>query len=1022
MKTTGKDSFSGGFLVYINGVRVPATSANVSVQVDSSASASIQLPAHHILYGLGDEDVLDVAIFYLDSYRQKEAAWCLLFEGRITGQGYSNTPANESLYLTAESNMNALQDLYLNFIKKGGGKATSSKSYPNQINIRGKSYKSFLGESLSGRPLARPFDLIDNIYFSVLGSSTAKVDSRLAKLATKSVETLVTKKQQALEAKFEKQAKRVLGNPSDWEPGVYAEMLADQTKLQKDEWVKKNLGDAPTTPIDVEIRRQLKEQLKASAQKGSPTVTTGFFARYFRKIRSRNHWVCSPYIEGRPNSENPIKAHIGGGVFPVFKASKTKRYAKSIVKNSGAKYGPGGSALGLVKNLFGLYFYRITEVLAPPVYTVDKYGLPKDKFNAHGNKDNYLGWSSSLSGKKDRLCIASYLTHPSSPFIIPPACNAIFPSMRTSFNINNSYSSKPTRLYFDKKSPYGRLDFSVNSSSYATDSSRVTFPSVIAGAAQKAAGKASEEIDLLVFPEEYYRGPHPVAGQMHPTYVDLKKYASASRFGTVDRGDPVVGIPSIQGMSPQEAISSLESVDKAHKKGISSYGLYYLLARKQFLMQKYGAVSGDVSMMFNPYIICGFPCAVLSGESSGMHFYGEVVGINHTLSVTGNSTSVQLGTLRSLNDILQGISADGFDVDSYPQEPVEEVRDLLQVFEPANEYYSQILKKNEIGANSPPDFSANLEYLRLLSNLEETKALKESLQASVDGGAGDLAYRVSGTITFSEMLEATTQDIDYLTADIAKQEAASPQLAAKSIGLPAAFDFKSFLGWHNPENPEAVDFIVINNLDKLRREAQDKSFLKARSSRFGYRPDKLVPLPEMKRYFKSSADAMKIVSRPVCTLEQYIDFYSCVDLDKVISSSEGRGRGCRLGAKRDHFSGAVYYDVIRQYIGGPGVEPGTSLSQKSADLLRRFSILNDTDKTSLTLEEKSALVAKIKAIPDNALVLSGIGPTGEKVFSRLAPGDTMSFSELPDSRKDWQKLLLDYLTIIEGKKPLTAEG
>ena len=143
MSEVGKDSFSGGFLVYINGVRVPASSATVAVSIDSAAQASIALPAHYILEGLGEEDLLDVAIFYLDSYYYEKATWCLLFEGRITGQGYENTPSSESLYFTCESYSNALNDLYLNFMSKGKGTTTSNKSYPNQIDVREKSYKKF---------------------------------------------------------------------------------------------------------------------------------------------------------------------------------------------------------------------------------------------------------------------------------------------------------------------------------------------------------------------------------------------------------------------------------------------------------------------------------------------------------------------------------------------------------------------------------------------------------------------------------------------------------------------------------------------------------------------------------------------------------------------------------------------------------------------------------------------------------------------------------------------------------------
>lgn len=1032
MATLGKDSFSGGFLVYINGVRVPASSATVAVSVDAAAQASISLPAHYILEGLGEEDLLDVAIFYLDSYYHEKATWCLLFEGRITGQGYENTPSSESLYFTCESYSNALNDLYLNFMSKGKGTTTSNKSYPNQIDVRGKSYKKFLSESLSGRALARPFDLIDNIYSSVFGSSTAKLESRLDNIATKSVRDLVAKKKLAIQLKAEKNAVRLAGGYNseayssrkeydDWVEEIKADLIQEQ--------IEKNFGEYNPSTIDNDIEAGIREEIKASIYKGSSTVTTGFFSRYFRKIRSRNHWVCSPYFEGRPNTSNPIKEYIGGGVFPLFRASKTKRYAKSMAKNSGAKYGPGGSAYGVVKNIFNLYSYRISEILAPPAYTVDKYGLPKDKFEASGKRDNYMSWSSTLSKAEDRLVIASLLTHPISSFSIPPICNTIFPSCRISFSINNSYSSKPTRLYYDKKSPYGRLDFSVNSASYATDSSRVTFPSVVAGAAQKAAGKASEQIDLLVFPEEYYRGPRPMPGQMHPTYKDLSKYASASRFGTVDRGDPIVPINSIEGMDPEEAISALESVEKAYKKKISSYGVFYLLARKEFLKMKYSS-TGSLNTIFNPYLVCGFPCSILSGGNSGLHYYGEIASINHSLSPNGNSTSVQVGTIRTINSMIKGIVSDKFDVDAYPQEPVQEIRDLLQVFEAANEYYSQIFKKEEIGSKVAPEFGLQIKSLELRGYIEEYEDIIQNLQTEVDIGRGDEPYdpTIERGGTISDILKESISAQKEHERELSSLTESDPNLNPKTSGFPAAFDFKSFLGWQRKEDPSKVDYILINELDRTRRQAQpgNRRIIDSKSKKPGYQRSKLVPLPEVSKYFKSSTQAMKLVARPVCTLEQYIDFYSCVDLDLAISSIEGRGRGCRLGERNSHFSGAKFYDVIRQYIGGPGIEPGTSIAKKSRNLQDRLAKLeatreNITDPTEL--EQIAHIRRKIKeAESSEDLLLSGIGPKGFKTFARLSANQEMKLQDLPDSRKDWQRLLLEYLTIIEGTKPSLGDG
>jgi hypothetical protein len=419
-------------------------------------------------------------------------------------------------------------------------------------------------------------------------------------------------------------------------------------------------------------------------------------------------------------------------------------------------------------------------------------------------------------------------------------------------------------------------------------------------------------------------------------------------------------------------------------------------------------------MMFNPYIICGFPCAILGGEKSGLHFYGEVASVNHSLSSNGHTTSIQVGTLRTINSVIQGIVADGFPVDSYPQEPVEEIRDLLQVYEQANEYYSQVLKKDKIGTVSAKELEAAIEYKKLQETLEEKKDHK-------DGFVEWYGALIPKIEQLSDKLKEMELEISSLESEIFKLESKVTEISKINLGLPAAFDFKSFLGWQSSENPNSIDYIVVNELDKDRRKVTDPTG--KRTSRAGYRTDKLVPLPETKSYFESSSKAMKLVSRPVCTLEQYIDFYSCVDLDKAISSTEGRGRGCRLGERRDHFSGALYYDVIRQYIGGPGIEPGTSLSQKSSDLLRRAELLSKSSRSDLTEKQLNYLTSKIEELRSgNALTLTGIGPSGEKVFARFKSSDTMTFKDLPDSRKDWQKLLLDYVTIIEGKKPVTSEG
>jgi hypothetical protein len=82
--------------------------------------------------------------------------------------------------------------------------------------------------------------------------------------------------------------------------------------------------------------------------------------------------------------------------------------------------------------------------------------------------------------------------------------------------------------------------------------------------------------------------------------------------------------------------------------------------------------------------------------------------------------------------MIKGIVADKFDVDAYPQEPVQEIRDMLQVFEAANEYYTQIFKKEEIGSKVAPDFGLQIKALELRGYIEEYEDIIQNLQAKVD--------------------------------------------------------------------------------------------------------------------------------------------------------------------------------------------------------------------------------------------------------------------------------------------------
>ena len=154
----------------------------------------------------------------------------------------------------------------------------------------------------------------------------------------------------------------------------------------------------------------------------------------------------------------------------------------------------------------------------------------------------------------------------------------------------------------------------------------------------------------------------------------------------------------------------------------------------------------------------------------------------------------------------------------------------------------------------------------------------------------------------------------------------------------------------------------------------------------------VAPLANAKSLFSNTETAMHYVSRSVCTLEDYINFYGVAGRANTNLDPVGRGRGIRFGF-RDEPDIPPYYDVIRQFVGGPGVEPGSRL----ADAVK---LKNNPD-----IKEDSP-----------GLTLNVIGETEEAVeFTQIAHGKRVKFRDLPDSRKDWQAALLMYLNTVFTK-------
>lgn len=100
------------WLVYINGIEVPAQAVSVSYGVWQVPQAAISLVPDSILHRLGAEDRISVQIFYLDQWQYSPPQYCLLFDGEIVGWGQTSTTGARSLQINCHDYIQIFSQLF----------------------------------------------------------------------------------------------------------------------------------------------------------------------------------------------------------------------------------------------------------------------------------------------------------------------------------------------------------------------------------------------------------------------------------------------------------------------------------------------------------------------------------------------------------------------------------------------------------------------------------------------------------------------------------------------------------------------------------------------------------------------------------------------------------------------------------------------------------------------------------------------------------------------------------------------
>lgn len=615
----------GSYLVYFNGIEIPATGVEVRMGVWQVPTATVTVAPDNQLTGLGREDRLHVAIFFLDQiYTNSGAAdFRLLFEGEIIGWSYSNSPRGRSMSFDCISHLAILDEIYPYFMTGMDSILTAvmQRTQPNAMVFShpGMTFPASLfyqGMDPTKDPIIRPYDFVENIL-------QACVDTGM----------------------------------------------------------QKNLGS---------------------------TVATNFYSRYIRRTNMINKWIPSPLIEGIVENR---------GIFPVIRALQSLSLVNAMAKKA-MDFGNGNSVWATLQKIFLMVYYEILAITTPSMAQVcadpslaikgDVLGPPKwqasydpasaakqaSKNVSNANASGPIEAMSSVFTPFPKATtpnrLLEYVTKPQWMMGVPPMCNVMFPSMIQELSFSENYQATPTRVGVNDESIASYFNPGGSTAAFAVlrGGHPVEYQNELNRKFGEKGAKGNVLLsgkNFLLWPEEFFRGPR-ISQELLPdwfTYLD-------DCLATEHKDTP-------------------ETLWEKRQMLMTSYAHY------EYERQRGSARRGGVTLVFNPYIVPGFPGMLFSDVATGQNYHVYITSVTHSMTKGGCQTSAGFTYAQTLDELMQEVAAArkeaaassdaelkaiADEILAAPLNPIKEVRNVTQLLTNAEAYFSMLFHQKQAYATS----------------------------------------------------------------------------------------------------------------------------------------------------------------------------------------------------------------------------------------------------------------------------------------------------------------------------------
>jgi len=938
MATTDTDlvnvdrAFQIAWIVYINGVEVPCVSVGVSYGVWAIPEAEIAVVPDPSLHRLGAEDRISVQVFYCDYWMDPaNPSFRLLFDGEIVGWGYVNSGRNRLLSFTAVDYIQIWTQLFFFFMSSTDDLATGASGDSIGVNVNGV-------QGVGYAPIY-PYSLFAE---GIVPAST--------------------------------------GTESETDGGTASNPLI-------------------TRPLDF-VYNVVRALIDVRLPNRS-VPAANFFAPWTRRTNFHKRFVALPMLESSDRS----------GVFPILRAVQAN-YAISAVAQQVTSIGNSASIMDM--------FRQVLNVLMMEIAMVPTATAVKSNFTTLEIDGPLPETTTPLSP----TFLTNYFVKPQCLFGLPPSCNVFFPSQVVRFTYNENYITQPTRMYFSEEALLSYLRVDANAgpglATMIRDAVSVAHPEEVNIAARSAVEHRGENSrNLLVYPEEFFKGP-VVDRRPLPTWFSFLQQAQGQGNG-----------------DNPEATPADPDVASDITPGDTERDVFRLYAKYEYFREKYGNRTGGVELVFNPYPVPGFPCCVFDRRSTQVDVMGYISRVSHQLTSNSWSSSVSFTHGRTIQEMFQLMDqqfrfentvaqeTQGFTVQRVlsqsvndeasgnpegtrqanpvgviatgPPEPLAEIRDVTQNFDRAERFYGALFHK--VAAPTSEDLSTSQTEAALdrappaesptdLDALDPTPAGVEVPAAVLPVTQGQPS--IPGTVDLPVTKKASFYYPDIIqVTDPNGGEPEDIQLSgidstARNTALDAIAHLRA-----NTATPEDITLLAaISNLPADRISGVDPTargplanqlelIIRTLPITSNLRGDVYItPKPEAAGLFESYEQAMRYVARPICTLDEYINFLGeqglregAVDPGQALASNDVRAFP------------AVFYRQIRVYRPGPPpVVPTTDI----------------TNTQGLTSADG---------------VITAVGPTedAEESPDSATPQAIQGLpADFPETRYDWTTLLLRY--------------